>query len=152
MARGFGRAPARLLATGEPQDLVGPVRAGKRHPLLQGMTLAGVVWAGALPVNLSCRSSCAFFRESAVDRACSALDPTMAFSSTSTSIKPICYEHRTGRSWFRISWSSGVRIFQDPNDGTTAQANGSGCALGAILKVRCTFGVARSKGIFPRRV
>jgi len=50
---GFGRAPARMLATGESQDLVGPFVPEKRHPLLQGITLAGVVWAGALPVNLS---------------------------------------------------------------------------------------------------
>ncbi len=50
---GFGRAPARMLATGESQDLVGPFMPEKRHPLLQGITLAGVVWAGALPVNLS---------------------------------------------------------------------------------------------------
>jgi hypothetical protein len=50
---GFGRAPARMLATGEAQDLVGPFVPEKRHPLLQGITLAGVVWAGAVPVNLS---------------------------------------------------------------------------------------------------
>ena len=49
---GFGRAPARLLADGNPQDLLGPFIAEKRHPLLQGTTFAGVVWAGALPVNL----------------------------------------------------------------------------------------------------
>jgi hypothetical protein len=48
---GFGRPPARLLLTGEPQDLVGPFVPEKSHPLLQGVTLAGVVWAGALPVN-----------------------------------------------------------------------------------------------------
>jgi von Willebrand factor type A domain/Aerotolerance regulator N-terminal len=50
---GFGRAPARLLAPGEPKDLVGPFIPEKRHPLLQGVTLGGVVWAGAVPVNLS---------------------------------------------------------------------------------------------------
>jgi Ca-activated chloride channel homolog len=48
---GFGRAPARLLAQGEPRDLVGPFVPEKRHPLLQGVTLAGVVWAGALPIT-----------------------------------------------------------------------------------------------------
>lgn len=46
---GFGRAPARLLAPGTPQDFIGPFVPEKRHPLLQGVTLAGVVWAGALP-------------------------------------------------------------------------------------------------------
>jgi len=46
---GFGRAPARLLAPGVPQDFIGPFVPEKRHPLLQGVTLGGVVWAGALP-------------------------------------------------------------------------------------------------------
>lgn len=50
---GFGRAPARLLSSGEPRDLIGPFIPEKRHPLLQGVTLGGVVWAGAVPVNLS---------------------------------------------------------------------------------------------------
>jgi hypothetical protein len=50
---GFGRAPDRLLSPGNPQDLIGPFIPEKRHPLLLGTTLAGVVWAGALPVNLS---------------------------------------------------------------------------------------------------
>jgi hypothetical protein len=47
---GFGRAPARLLAAGEPQDFLGPFVPEKRHPLLQGVTLAGVVWSGAMPL------------------------------------------------------------------------------------------------------
>jgi hypothetical protein len=47
---GFGRAPAGLLAAGEPQDFLGPFVPEKRHPLLQGVTLAGVVWSGALPL------------------------------------------------------------------------------------------------------
>jgi hypothetical protein len=47
---GFGRAPARLLTPGAPLDFVGPFVPEKRHPLLQGVTLAGVVWAGALPI------------------------------------------------------------------------------------------------------
>jgi Ca-activated chloride channel homolog len=47
---GFGRAPARLLMPGAPQDFIGPFVPEKRHPLLQGVTLGGVVWAGALPV------------------------------------------------------------------------------------------------------
>ena len=50
---GFGRAPARFLSPGNPQDLIGPFIPEKRHPLLLGTTLAGVVWAGAVPVNLS---------------------------------------------------------------------------------------------------
>lgn len=47
---GFGRAPARLLTPGDPQDFIGPFVPEKRHPLLQGVTLAGVVWSGALPI------------------------------------------------------------------------------------------------------
>ena len=48
---GFGRAPAKLLMPGSPQDFIGPFVPEKRHPLLQGVTLAGVVWAGALPIT-----------------------------------------------------------------------------------------------------
>jgi hypothetical protein len=47
---GFGRPPAGWLATGEPRDFVGPFVLEKRHPLLSGMTLNGVVWAGAVPL------------------------------------------------------------------------------------------------------
>jgi len=47
---GFGRPPASWLAGGEPQDFVGPFVLEKRHPLLQGVTLGGVVWAGAMPL------------------------------------------------------------------------------------------------------
>jgi len=50
---GFGRAPARFLSQGSSQDLVGPFIPEKRHPLLQGTTFAGVVWTGALSVNLA---------------------------------------------------------------------------------------------------
>ena len=47
---GFGRAPAAWLAKGEPRDFIGPFVLEKRHPLLLGMTLDGVVWAGAMPL------------------------------------------------------------------------------------------------------
>jgi hypothetical protein len=47
---GFGRAPARWLATGEPRDFIGPFVLEKRHPLLLGVTLGGVVWPGAAPL------------------------------------------------------------------------------------------------------
>lgn len=47
---GFGRPPARVLVAGAAQDFIGPFVPEKRHPLLQGVTLAGVVWAGALPI------------------------------------------------------------------------------------------------------
>jgi hypothetical protein len=47
---GFGRAPAAWLTKGEPKDFVGPFVLEKRHPLLQGMTLGGVVWSGAMPL------------------------------------------------------------------------------------------------------
>jgi hypothetical protein len=50
---GFGRAPARFLAPGAAQDFVGPFVPEKRHVLLQGVTLAGVVWAGALPIRIN---------------------------------------------------------------------------------------------------
>ncbi len=50
---GFGRAPERLLMPGPAQDFVGPFVPEKRHPLLQGVTLAGVVWAGALPIAVN---------------------------------------------------------------------------------------------------
>jgi len=46
----FGRAPAAWLAAGEARDFIGPFVLEKRHPLLQGVTLGGVVWSGALPL------------------------------------------------------------------------------------------------------
>jgi len=46
----FGKPPAGWLAAGEPADFVGPFVLEKRHPLLLGMTLGGVVWAGAAPL------------------------------------------------------------------------------------------------------
>jgi hypothetical protein len=47
---GFGRAPASWLAPGASRDFVGPFVLEKRHPLLLGMTLGGVVWSGAAPL------------------------------------------------------------------------------------------------------
>ena len=47
---GFGRPPARWRSAGEPRDLIGPFVIEKRHPLLLGVTLDGVVWAGAAPL------------------------------------------------------------------------------------------------------
>ena len=47
---GFGRPPASWLTGGAPQDFVGPFVLEKRHPVLQGVTLGGVVWAGAVPL------------------------------------------------------------------------------------------------------
>ena len=46
----FGRPPAGWLAAGNPNDFVGPFVLEKRHPLLLGMTLGGVVWPGAMPL------------------------------------------------------------------------------------------------------
>jgi Ca-activated chloride channel homolog len=47
---GFGRPPAGWVTPGEPRDFIGPFVLEKRHPLLLGMTLGGVVWAGAAPL------------------------------------------------------------------------------------------------------
>jgi hypothetical protein len=47
---GFGRPPAAWLANGEPRDFIGPFVLEKRHPLLLGITLGGVVWSGAMPL------------------------------------------------------------------------------------------------------
>jgi len=47
---GFGRAPSAWLAKGEFRDFIGPFVLEKRHPLLLGMTLGGVVWPGAMPL------------------------------------------------------------------------------------------------------
>ena len=44
---GFGRPPAAWLAKGGPADFIGPFVMEKRHPLLSGVTLDGVVWSGA---------------------------------------------------------------------------------------------------------
>jgi hypothetical protein len=47
---GFGRAPAEWRAKGEPKDFIGPFVLEKRHPLLLGTTLGGVVWSGVSPL------------------------------------------------------------------------------------------------------
>jgi hypothetical protein len=47
---GFGRPPASWIAAGESQDFVGPFVLEKRHPLLLGVTLGGVVWSGTVPL------------------------------------------------------------------------------------------------------
>jgi hypothetical protein len=46
----FGRPPANVLDAGDPKDFAGPFIPEKRHPLLQGVSLAGVVWAGTFPL------------------------------------------------------------------------------------------------------
>ena len=46
----FGRLPAGWLAPGDSRDFIGPFVLEKRHPLLLGMTLGGVVWPGVMPL------------------------------------------------------------------------------------------------------
>jgi hypothetical protein len=48
----FGTPPPRLAASGTPQDFIGPFVMEKRHPLLLGVTLGGVVWTGASPLAI----------------------------------------------------------------------------------------------------
>jgi hypothetical protein len=48
---GFGRPPAAWLDNAEPRDFIGPFVLEKRHPLLLGVTLGGVVWPGAAPLK-----------------------------------------------------------------------------------------------------
>jgi hypothetical protein len=48
---GFGRAPASWLGKGDPDDFIGPFVLEKRHPLLLGVSLGGVVWSGAMPLG-----------------------------------------------------------------------------------------------------
>ena len=47
---GFGRPPDNRVARGETRDFVGPFVLEKRHPLLLGVTLGGVVWTGVVPL------------------------------------------------------------------------------------------------------
>ena len=47
---GFGRPPDKWLTAGSPRDFVGPFLLEKRHPLLLGVTLGGVVWTGVAPL------------------------------------------------------------------------------------------------------
>jgi hypothetical protein len=49
----FGVAPDRWRAAGEAADFAGPFILEKRHPLLLGVTLGGVVWTGASPLSRS---------------------------------------------------------------------------------------------------
>ena len=46
---GFGRPAGASFEKGEAQDFVGPFVLEKRNPLLEGVTLNGVVWTGAFP-------------------------------------------------------------------------------------------------------
>jgi len=46
----FGRPPAGWLGPGEARDFIGPFVLEKRHPLLTGATLGGVVWPGVMPL------------------------------------------------------------------------------------------------------
>jgi hypothetical protein len=48
----FGRAPAGWLAGAGAKDFVGPFVLEKRHPLVLGVTLGGVVWTGAAPLSV----------------------------------------------------------------------------------------------------
>jgi hypothetical protein len=47
---GFGRPPVAWVKGSGSEDYVGPFVAEKRHPLLLGVTLDGVVWSGAWPL------------------------------------------------------------------------------------------------------
>src|SRR5690606_21365624 len=46
----FGRPPPARLAEGDSADYIGPFVLEKRHSLLQGVTLGGIVWPGAVPL------------------------------------------------------------------------------------------------------
>ena len=46
----FG-APEKWVAPGQRRDFIGPFLLEKRHPLLHGVTLGGVVWTGAAPLT-----------------------------------------------------------------------------------------------------
>ncbi|HEU4892322.1 MAG TPA: VWA domain-containing protein [Vicinamibacterales bacterium] len=48
---GIGRPPAGWSGPAESKDYIGPFVLEKRHPLLLGVTLDGVVWTGASPVT-----------------------------------------------------------------------------------------------------
>jgi hypothetical protein len=47
----FGRSSAPLATAGDPIDVIGPFVLEKRHPLVQGVTLAGIVWTGVVPLS-----------------------------------------------------------------------------------------------------
>ena len=46
----FGRPADAVASAGMPEDLIGPFVLEKRHSLLQGITLAGIVWTGVTPL------------------------------------------------------------------------------------------------------
>jgi Ca-activated chloride channel homolog len=48
---GFGHPPTTLAAPGEPRDFIGPFLPEKRDALMEGVTLGGVVWTGAVPLT-----------------------------------------------------------------------------------------------------
>lgn len=49
----FGPPPAAMRGDGAPNDFIGPFVLEKRHPLLLGVTLDGVVWTNAWPLRPS---------------------------------------------------------------------------------------------------
>jgi hypothetical protein len=80
----FGRPPPPLAREGPSEDLIGPFVLEKRHPLLQGVTLAGVVWTGVVPLDpggahpLASGGDRALIASSA--QAAGAADPTFLFN------------------------------------------------------------------------
>lgn len=47
---GMGRPPSAWINAGESRDFIGPFLLEKRHPLVLGVTLDGVVWTGAAAI------------------------------------------------------------------------------------------------------
>jgi hypothetical protein len=47
---GFGPPPSTLTVPGESGDFIGPFLPEKRNALMEGVTLGGVVWTGAVPL------------------------------------------------------------------------------------------------------
>ena len=50
---GIGPLDSSESARGQAQDLAGPFVIDKQHPLLDGVTLSGVIWGGAQPTELA---------------------------------------------------------------------------------------------------
>ena len=141
---GFGRAPAAWLAKGEPHDFIGPFVLEKRHPLLLGITLGGVVWSGAVPLAAGAVRPLV----SAGDQALVGMPDASAGTGTEPAILFNLDLDRTNliRSpdW-PILISNLVEMRRQslpgPNAGTTASANGCACVSRrdpkGPLRLRC---------------
>ena len=94
---GFGQPPADWMTSGESQDFIGPFVLEKRHPLLLGVSLGGVVWSGAVPLRTEAVRPLVSTHDRVLIGTAAAGPAELLCCSISISIGPIWFARRTGR-------------------------------------------------------